>query len=80
MNLFNIETIERSIRRFRLRVIRREDDGAFRVYTMARAGSGSRGGAYRNLRHIRVTAADDCRLRAAGLLKTMGGIGGPKFL
>lgn len=70
MNMTDLSSIERSIRRYRLRIVSRDsDDGAFRSYTLARAGSGSRGGHMRNVRHITVTAEQDIDLRQRGLLR-----------
>lgn len=70
MNMTNIKAIEHSIRRFRLRIVRRgPDDGAFRSYTLARRGSGSRGGRERNVRHILITAEQEIDMRQRGLLR-----------
>jgi len=63
------DAIARSIRRYRLVVVSRRDDGAFRFYYMARAGSGSRGGYRRNNRLIIVNAEQDIELRWRGLIK-----------
>ena len=67
-----LDSLARSVRRYNLRVIERiDDDGAFRVYEMARKGSGTRGGRYiKNYRRVVLSPAADCEAHRLGLLKS----------
>ena len=45
-----LDSLKKAINKYNLRVKERWDDGAFRVYLLARKGSGIRGGYRRNMR------------------------------
>lgn len=66
----SLKTLARSVAKYNLRIVARlPDDGAFRVWHLARRNSGNRGGWLRNVRFAVLSPAQDCEAHRLGLLR-----------
>jgi hypothetical protein len=65
----NLESLKKSVNKYNLRVKERWNDGAFRVYLLARKGTGIRGGYRRNIRLVYLLPEEDNFAWFNGILK-----------
>lgn len=64
-----LDSLERAVQKYNLRVVEKADNGGFREYRLARAGSGSRGGRFQNYRIVILSPTQDCEAHRLNLLK-----------